>query len=136
MCYTFGACISYLVMIGDFLPSIIETLHGHGHFVTSRYFLVTVCVVCVILPLSLLQSKQEVYLDLNKLKYTNFTGVIFIIYTTLVIIYRDGFFTKVAPNINVYHLSSCFFLAVPCTCVAFTAHYSGPRFYEVKKIKK
>lgn len=119
-------------MLGDFVPSIFETMHA-PKLLEVKYFTVSIAVAFIILPLSTLKCILRLFIDLNALKFTSFAGVLFVIYTTFVIIYRDNFFTDVSDTTYYWNFQDCIVLSVPASCVAFTAHYNGPRYYQELK---
>lgn len=112
-------------MLGDFLPSVLETIHAPT-ILTNRTLLVSLAVILIIFPLTLLKN-------LDALKFTSFVGVLLIIYTTFVILYRDDFFYIISKSTQLFKLTDCIVLSIPASCVAFTAHYNGPRYYQELK---
>lgn len=112
-------------MLGDFLPSVLETIHA-PNILTDRTLLVSMVVILIIFPLTLLKN-------LDALKFTSLIGVLLVIYTTFVILYRDSFFYTISKTTNLFKFTDCIVLSIPASCVAFTAHYNGPRYYQELK---
>lgn len=55
----FGALSAFLVIIGDTLSHAVQALSGHSGFVTTRYFLTPLVMICTVFPLSLLRSVHQ-----------------------------------------------------------------------------
>lgn len=73
----FGCAISYLVLIGDLMPTIIQSVPGIDDANARAFWIIASALVCV--PLSFLKN-------LDSLKYTSILGLMAIAYMVLLII--------------------------------------------------
>ena len=124
--YTLGSCVSFVVLIGDFLPSLVcenGCDAGPALFFSQRWVMVTLAAVVCLLPLSLLR-------DLSSLRFTSALSFVCIVYTALMIATRAiiGPIVPVA-DLNLTGGSTGLFISLPITTVAFTLHYNAPKYY-------
>ncbi|KAI5966031.1 hypothetical protein KGF57_000667 [Candida theae] len=80
----FGVGVSYLVVIGDLMPKIVETISGddataNHPILMHRNFWITLFMVVVVAPLSYLKK-------LNSLKYTSFVALFSVAYLICLVI--------------------------------------------------
>ena len=128
--YTLGSCVSFVVLIGDFLPALVcedGCDAGPAAFFGQRWVMVTLVGVCCLLPLSLLR-------DLSSLRFTSALSFVCIAYTSIMIASRAAIGPVVPLSaLNLTGGSVGLFISLPITTVAFTLHYNAPRyFYELK----
>eukprot|EP01083_Nonionella_stella_P258822 884193_1 len=130
--YTFGSCVSFVTLIGDFGPQIFAGFLKRS-LLTDRVIDISLVSLSVLLPLSLSAS-------LHSLRYSSFVSFGGLVYTVFLVI------TKTAPGglepsasgediprgqeIKLFVLSSKIFSAVGLMNVSFTAHYNGPKYYK------
>lgn len=53
--YTFGSCVTYLVLLGDFIPNVMEDISDNP-IVTNRALIIVFLSAAILLPLSLLKG--------------------------------------------------------------------------------
>ncbi|KAI3403059.2 hypothetical protein KGF56_004119 [Candida oxycetoniae] len=76
----FGVGVSYLVVIGDLMPKIMETLRMDGsNLLMHRNFWITIFMAAVVTPLSYLKK-------LNSLKYTSFIALFSVAYLICLVV--------------------------------------------------
>eukprot|EP00744_Colponema_vietnamica_P007174 GILI01010359.1.p1 GENE.GILI01010359.1~~GILI01010359.1.p1 ORF type:complete len:534 (-),score=143.64 GILI01010359.1:524-2125(-) len=82
--FCFGAAISYIVGIGDIIVPLAQKFLADGplHFLTSRPLVLVAYTVCVNLPLSLMES-------INQLRFTSVLGVCSIIFLVIAVTIRS-----------------------------------------------
>lgn len=125
LCYTFGSCVSYVVLTADFLidkDSGVFVEWADGTILTNRPFLLTALAVFVLVPLASLKS-------LHHLRYTSFFSVICTLYTMYLLVYKlqdKG----LSHDVEYIGFPVGVWQACPILNVAFTAHYNGPRYYQ------
>lgn len=78
----FGCAISYLVLVGDLMPTIVEDISFVDESNYSKFWVLASSVICV--PLSLLKN-------LDSLKYTSILGLGAIAYLTLLVVFEGLF---------------------------------------------
>eukprot|EP00963_Diacronema_lutheri_P014432 scaffold2877_cov377-Pavlova_lutheri.AAC.4 len=133
MLYTMGACTSFVVLIGDFLPGVFASPHVTQHLtagmqavLTDRTNILILCGFTILLPLSMVRN-------LNMLRHSSLLGLLSILYTVAVIC--EQFFAKLAggttmPEVQVWDVSWKDLVALPLVSVAYTFHYNAPRYYQ------
>lgn len=80
----FGVAVSYLIIIGDLMPQVIDSIANHSntaYFLTDRRFWITLFMLTLVLPLSFLQK-------LDSLKYTSLVALIAVVYLCVIVIYH------------------------------------------------
>ena len=119
--YTFGTCITFLIIIGDQFDRLLASLYGHTfchYWYMNRDFTMTASCVLLILPLC--YSKK-----IDFLRVPSAIGVLAIFYIIALIIYEKfyGGFTpgpiKTAPS-----AWTDVFLVVPDICFGYQCHVS------------
>lgn len=76
----FGVGVSYLVVIGDLMPKIMESLNVHDDSLyMERNFWITLFMVCMVVPLSLLKK-------LDSLKYTSVVALFSVVYLICLVV--------------------------------------------------
>lgn len=133
MLYTMGACTSFVVLIGDFLPGVFASPHVSRHLtagmkavLTDRANALILCGFTILLPLSMVRN-------LNMLRHSSMLGLLSILYTVAVIC--EKFFSRLAdgepmPAVQVWDFSWRDLVALPLVSVAYTFHYNAPRYYQ------
>ena len=126
--YTLGSCVSFTVLLGDFLPALVceggcDGLPAAAAAVTGRAALICLVSALVLFPLSLQRN-------LNNLRFTSTLSAVCIVYTALMVAAR----ALRGPTVPLAALSLTtgsegLFISLPVTCVAFCLHYNVPRFY-------
>ena len=119
--YTFGTCITFLIIIGDQFDRLLASLYGHTfchHWYMNRDFTMTASCILLILPFC--YSKK-----IDFLRVPSAVGVIAIFYIIALIVYEKfyGGFTpgpiKTAPT-----AWTDVFLVVPDICFGYQCHVS------------
>ena len=121
--YTFGTCITFLIIIGDQFDRALESTMGPrfcDHFYLNREFLVPVSSVVIILPLC--YTKR-----IDFLKYVSMLGVLTIVYVVMLIViqYALGNYSqhqgriKTAPDDWLDVMT-----VVPVICFGYQCHVS------------
>ena len=119
--YTFGTCITFLIIIGDQFDRLLASLYGHTFcffWYMNRDFTMTLSSVLFILPLCYSQK-------IDFLRVPSAIGVFAIFYIIALIIYEKfyGGFTpgeiKTAPS-----AWTDIFLVVPDICFGYQCHVS------------
>ncbi|KAL0244296.1 hypothetical protein GEMRC1_008381 [Eukaryota sp. GEM-RC1] len=129
--YTASLSISYVVLLGDFLPNISHYVFPdtwHPYFFDRTYLIIGLSIL-ILLPLSCLPK-------LDALRFTSAAAIACVVYLTFVVVYR--FFTDSFPipvpdtrgPIVYFNWSHTMFLAIPLMAVSFTAHYNVPDLYK------
>mmetsp|Transcript_11127 Transcript_11127/g.68494 ORF Transcript_11127/g.68494 Transcript_11127/m.68494 type:complete len:459 (+) Transcript_11127:149-1525(+) len=133
MLYTMGACTSFVVLIGDFLPGVFANPHVSRHLtagmravLADRANVLILCGFTILLPLSMVRN-------LNMLRHSSMLGLLSILYTVAVIC--EQFFSRLAdgesmPEVQVWDFSWRDLVALPLVSVAYTFHYNAPRYYQ------
>lgn len=120
--YTLGSCISYTVLLQDFLPSIVEAISGvEGAWYESRGVLIFILATLVLLPMSLAK-------DLSRFEFTSTIAVGCVLLTVGILLWRGSDPTGWA-TVNVAKFDAGTFAAMPILAVATTMHYNSLRFY-------
>jgi amino acid permease len=123
--YTLGSCVSYLVLLGDFLP---QLMHGAGASALgqNRPFMLCMAGVVVLYPLSLARQ-------LSVLKYTASAALVCILYSALMVT-SCALANNEAPclrapieEIKVVTGGTGVFVSWPVHTVAFCLHYNSAR---------
>ena len=134
--YTFGTCIAYMVLIGDFCTGLsAEISPGDSvflqrvHDVFSDRTSATILIATVFcFPLSLLRS-------LNALRFTSLLAIACIAYTVLAVAgtFAFKYHFHVADSVRFTSFSPTVLGCLPLMGVSLTGHYNAPRlYYEMK----
>jgi amino acid permease len=121
--YTLGSCASYVVVLGDQLPSLLALVGAPRGALTSQALLLPAAGLLVLFPLSLLR-------DLSSLRFTSSASFLCIAYVSLLVVGKalrgpladPRYLVPAAPGPGV-------FVGLPIALVSFTCHYNIPRFY-------
>lgn len=119
----FGVSISYLIIIGDLMPKVVQILSPNGDigdvalFLLDRRFWITVF-MAVIIPLSFLKK-------LDSLRYTSMIALVAVVYLLFIVVFY--FFDPSSPSpppgsVRLINLSTDFFTNLPVFIFAFTCH--------------
>ena len=130
--YTFGTCITFLIIIGDQFDRALESLWGPrfcDDFYLNRDFLVPVTSVLIILPLCYTKK-------IDFLKYVSMLGVLTIVYVVMLIVvqYALGDYSnqqgriKTAPEDWLDVMT-----VVPVICFGYQCHVSVIPIYSCMK---
>ena len=95
--YTFGTCITFLIIIGDQFDRLLASLYGHTfchHWYMNRDFTMTASCILLILPFC--YSKK-----IDFLRVPSAVGVIAIFYIIALIIY-EKFYSICIKYIHIY----------------------------------
>ncbi|KAL0214647.1 hypothetical protein P9112_006831 [Eukaryota sp. TZLM1-RC] len=132
VCYTAGTCISYCVILGDFMPSLSQFIlpaTAHRMFFDRRVLIIATALL-ILLPLCLLPN-------IDALRYTSAASLFCPIYLILMMGYRlyTNTFVIYEPRgeIEYFKFSTELFAALPLMGVSFTAHYNIPKMYQELK---
>ncbi|XP_033626902.1 putative sodium-coupled neutral amino acid transporter 7 isoform X1 [Asterias rubens] len=131
--YCFGTCVTFFIIIGDQLDSILAFIthddDKHGHWYTDRRFTITILAVFVILPLCLPK-------DISILKWPSSVGVLGTIYVAAVVVANYYLLPANAATHIVTKPTSWtdVFAAIPTICFGFQCHISAvPVYASLKK---
>ena len=124
--YTLGSCVSFVVLIGDFLPALVcenGCDAGAAAFFGQRWVAVAAAGAFALFPLSLMR-------DLSSLRFTSALSFVCIVYTAAMIASRAVAGPDVPlSDLNMTGGSTGLFVSLPITMVAFTLHYNAPKYY-------
>lgn len=130
--YTFGSCISYIVLIGDNLPQVLlrgvdpNTVADSNPtlaFFANRATMAVASAILVLFPL----SSQR---NLSALRYTARVAFLCIVYVVCMLVSKCIQGPRAPPEDIVYvDKGTGIFVGFPITMVAFCMHYNTPRFY-------
>lgn len=124
--YTLGSCVSYVVLLGDALPELIDNAGDPAtdtvvNFWTNRANILPICATAILLPLAN-------HRNLSSLRFTATASFICIVYTALMIAVRAGR-NPVSSSIVYVKEGPGVFVGIPITMVSFTMHYNTPRYW-------
>ncbi|CAO3671866.1 unnamed protein product [Umbelopsis vinacea] len=128
----FGVGISYMLIVGDLMPQIIQTIFHPGvdlEYLLDRRIWITVFMLTVVGPLSFSRK-------LDSLKYTSLIALFAVAYLCLIVIwhfYTPNFPTAPADQIELIHFSTKFFTSLPVFVFAFTCHQNIFSVYNEQK---
>jgi len=120
--YTFGSCVSFIVLIGDFIPNVLGNYFDYD-LLKNRVFIIMLVSFVFLLPLSFLK-------DLNPLRYTSMIGVVCIVYACGFVMAKGVSAGQIQPSADILEVDSDLFRAIPIMTISFAAHYNGPKFFE------
>lgn len=121
--YAAGSCVSYVVLIADFLPNALISLGAPPHALyASRAVVIAAITAAVLLPLSLLRN-------LARLRFSSYVALLGILFSCAVIIWH-GARTGSLARMNFAKFDSGVFQAAPVLNVSFIMHYNAPRYYQ------
>ncbi|XP_043590247.1 putative sodium-coupled neutral amino acid transporter 7 isoform X1 [Bombus pyrosoma] len=129
--YSFGCCLTFLIIIGDQFDRILATYYGLDYCYTwymSRTFVTTVTCSLFILPLCFFKG-------LNVLSYASSIGCITILYVIALIVYK--YFTNTVYPINSMKIwpdnEYEAFQIIPIICFAYQSHMTAIPMYACMK---
>jgi amino acid permease len=113
--YTLASCISFIVLVGDFLP---EVLHATGKhtWLFDRWLVIVVVAALVLFPLSMLKT-------LNSLRYASVVGLFCSFWALLLLIIRVATHSRQSHTSE--RVTSDAWGALAIINVAYTLHYNG-----------
>eukprot|EP00927_Polykrikos_kofoidii_P084615 TRINITY_DN8975_c0_g1_i1.p1 TRINITY_DN8975_c0_g1~~TRINITY_DN8975_c0_g1_i1.p1 ORF type:complete len:438 (+),score=43.22 TRINITY_DN8975_c0_g1_i1:74-1387(+) len=120
----FFVCVSYIILITDFLESGLTGLFDWQH--TNRLALISSFSVVGLIPLSLAK-------DLSALRYTSTIGIVIVVMVFLFIVmdcYTNWDIAKGTLQSNSWNLNMGIFSTLAIATGGFKAHYNAPRFYD------
>lgn len=128
--YSFGTCITFLIIIGDQFDRALASLYGPNfcsYWYMQREFLIPACSTIFILPLCF-------SLRIDFLKYVSPVGVSSIVYVVVLIAYEyfEGGYVPgpIKENPNSW---TDVFLVVPVICFGYQCHVSAVPIYSCMK---
>ncbi|KAI4488690.1 hypothetical protein M0802_011398 [Mischocyttarus mexicanus] len=130
--YSFGCCLTFLIIIGDQLDRVLATYYGMDYCHTwymSRQFVTAVISCIFIFPLCFFKR-------LDTLSYASSVGCITILYVVWLIGYKN--FTKVTPTVmkiwpdNAYETLHI----IPIICFAYQSHMTAIPMYACMKERR
>lgn len=128
--YTFSSCLSFVILLGDFVPNAISAARNDQFGLTGdtlRTYVILVMGVVILLPLSFIRN-------LHSLRFTSAISLLSIFYTIFLLCFSlCHHVTPISQGLRVWDGSVCTFSSVAIMNVLFTAHYNGPRFYQELK---
>ncbi|OBZ87873.1 Vacuolar amino acid transporter 5 [Choanephora cucurbitarum] len=115
----FGVAVSYLIIIGDLMPQVIDSFTNHAdtwYFLTDRRFWITFFMLTLILPLSFLKR-------LDSLKYTSLIALVAVIYLCVIVLYHYLSPDYPPPEqVELANLDTTVLGHLPVFVFAFTCH--------------
>ncbi|KAK1120481.1 hypothetical protein K0M31_012458 [Melipona bicolor] len=134
MIYSFGCCLTFLIVIGDQFDRVLATYYGLDYCHTwymSRPFVTTVTCSLFILPLCFFKK-------LNVLSYASSIGCVTILYVITLIVYK--YFTNTEPPINSMKIwpdnEYEALQIIPIICFAYQSHMTAIPMYSCMKERK
>jgi amino acid permease len=141
--YTLGSCVSFAVLLGDFLPELLDAAlagacgggggGGGGRCAAARAVLsrapVSVALAggAFLYPLALLRN-------LDGLRFTSAASAVCTVYTCVLLLALCAAGPRApAAELNVRGGGAGLFIALPILLVAFTMHYNVPRLFAEMK---
>jgi amino acid permease len=140
--YTLGSCVSFAVLLGDFLPELFDAAldgacggggGGGGRCAAARALLsrapVSVALAggAFLYPLALLRN-------LDGLRFTSAASAVCTVYTCALLLALCAAGPRApAAELNVRGGGAGLFIALPILLVAFTMHYNVPRLFAEMK---
>lgn len=129
--YTLGSCVSFLVLLGDFVPSLVceDGCGADGSLqavAARREVILPLAALLILFPLSLLRN-------LNSLKFTSTLSTLCIVYSACMIGLRSWLGTPPrAPVSDITFLAggTGIFVSFPIMLVSFSLHYNVAKYYE------
>ena len=121
--YTLGSCASYVVVLGDQLPSLLALVGVPQGPLTSQGLVLPLVGIFVLYPLSLLR-------DLSSLRLTSSGSFACIVFVSLLVVGKALRGPLADPRyLVVAKASPGVFVGLPIALVSFTMHYNLPRFW-------
>ncbi|KAG2183456.1 hypothetical protein INT43_006462, partial [Umbelopsis isabellina] len=117
----FGVSVSYVLIIGDLMPTIVTSLTGinnQANILMDRRFWIAIFMVTVIVPLSFMRK-------LDSLKYTSIVSLFAVAYLCAIVIWHfasSNFVNDPTGNVEMITFSTRFFRSLPVFVFAFTCH--------------
>ncbi|KAI9594611.1 transmembrane amino acid transporter protein-domain-containing protein [Syncephalis fuscata] len=124
----FGVGVSYLIIIGDLMPQVMDPLLGGGSFawLNDRRLWITLAMVLVVAPLSFLKR-------LDSLRHTSLAALMAVVYLFLLVVGSYWSPESIPPNTDLpprpnphslpwFKFSTDFFTKLPIFVFAFTCH--------------
>nr|XP_012138513.1 PREDICTED: putative sodium-coupled neutral amino acid transporter 7 isoform X3 [Megachile rotundata] len=132
--YSFGTCLTFLILIGDQFDRVLATYYGFNYCHTwylSRPFITAVMCSIFILPLCFFKK-------LDVLSYASYVGCITILYVIWLIVYKS--FTKIGSPINPMKIwpddNFEILQIIPIICFAYQSHMTAIPMYACMKDRK
>lgn len=119
--YTLGSCVSYVVLLGDIVPSLLGLGGVTGVFDARTFVLATLGAV-VLGPASLLR-------DLTSLRFNGYGSSSCIAYLTALVLVRALVGPRRDAEVTWAREDGGIFVGLPVTLVAFCMHYNTPKFW-------
>ena len=119
--YTLGSCVSYVVLLGDIVPSLLG-LGGVTGVFDARTFVLASLGVFVLGPSSLLR-------DLSSLRFNGYGSSSCIAYLTVLVFVRALLGPRRDAEVTWAREDGGIFVGLPVTLVAFCMHYNTPKFW-------
>jgi len=128
--YSFGTCITFLIIIGDQFDTALASLYGPNfcsYWYMQREFLMVACAVIFILPLCFSAR-------IDFLKYVSPVGVLSIVYVVGIIVFEYYYGDYVPGPIKQQpDRWTDVFLVVPAICFGYQCHVSAIPIYSCMK---
>ncbi|KAG6796766.1 sodium-coupled neutral amino acid transporter 7 [Apis mellifera caucasica] len=130
MIYSFGCCLTFLIIIGDQFDRVLLTYYGFDYCHTwylSRTFVTIVTCSLFILPLCFFKR-------LDILSYTSSIGCITILYVALLIVYKSFTYTESSNPMKIWPDNKLEALQIiPIICFAYQNHMTAIPMYACMK---
>ncbi|XP_006616903.1 putative sodium-coupled neutral amino acid transporter 7 [Apis dorsata] len=128
--YSFGYCLTFLIVIGDQFDRILSTYYGFDYCHTwylSRTFVTIITCSLFILPLCFFKR-------LDVLSYTSSIGCITILYVVLLIVYKSFTYTESPNPMKIWPDNKLEALQIiPIICFAYQNHMTAIPMYACMK---
>ena len=127
--YFFGTAITYIIIIGEQLSSVLQFISGHhGEVYTNKKFLFVIFSLVFLLPLCIPRR-------LKALSYTSFFGGVGAFFITCVIVYKyfGGHYKPNPDDPPIVADWKSAFSALPVICFGFQCHVSSVVVYSELK---
>ena len=120
--YTLGSCVSYVVLLGDVIPTLASAVGADvSSPFRSRPAVLIGVGAALLAPASLLK-------DLSSLRFNGFGSILCVGYLAILILGRTFIGPTRADEVIQFAPSGGAFVGLPITLVAFCMHYNAPKF--------
>ena len=117
--YIYGTLISYQILVGEFVPSVLGSLGVHGDETLVRDLAMVAVNVVVIVPLGMLRN-------LSALRFASIFSVVTLIMIALVLVSELPFFNHHYQDLHYFDFNLSIFSTYAVTLYAFVCHCNVP----------
>ena len=117
--YIYGTVIGYQILVGLFVPSILQSFSLHGNVDLIRDLSMVIINVAIIIPLGMLKN-------LSALRFASIVSVIALVMIAIVLIAELPFFNHHYNDLNYFDVNIDIFSTFAVTLYAFVCHCNVP----------